>query len=88
MRRFHPSELEDFLRRVEAELPGPCVIVLIGGGAVGLKYQGAHATADLDLWSVSEDGFWAAVDRANDGMPERIPVQRAPIAAGRRPPST
>jgi hypothetical protein len=44
MRKFTTGEFEDFLRRVEGELTLPCVIVLIGGGAVGLKYKGAHAT--------------------------------------------
>ena len=65
MRKFAPSQFEDFLRRVEAELTRPCAIVVIGGGAVSLKYKGTHATSDLDLWSVSENGFWNAVDAAN-----------------------
>ena len=80
MRKFTTSEFEAFLRRVEEELILPCTIVLIGGGAVGLKYKGAHATADLDLWSVSENGFWDAVTRANGNSAEKIPVQKAPIA--------
>ena len=80
MRKFTTGEFEDFLRRVEGELTLPCVIVLIGGGAVGLKYKGSHATTDLDLWSVSENGFWEAVTRANAGAAERIPVQKAAIA--------
>ena len=80
MRRFTTGEFEEFLRRVEAELTAPCTIVLVGGGAVGLKYAGSHATADLDLWSVSESGFWQAVDRANASAAEKIPVQKAPIA--------
>jgi hypothetical protein len=37
MRKFTTREFEDFLRRVDSELTAPCVIVLIGGGAVGLR---------------------------------------------------
>lgn len=80
MRRFSTREFEDFLRRVDAELDRPCTIVLIGGGAVGLKYKGTHVTADLDLWTVSEASFWDAVERANAPPAERVPVQRASIA--------
>ncbi len=85
MRRFTAAELERFLERVDAELAKPCTIVLIGGGAVGLKYKGAHATTDLDLWSVSEGSFWEAVDRANAATPERVPVQRRPSRSRRTP---
>lgn len=53
-RKFTTQECEDFLRRIDAELDGPCEIVLVGGGAVALKFKGSHATTDLDLWSVSE----------------------------------
>jgi hypothetical protein len=63
VRKFTTTECEDFLRLVDAELPGPCQIVLIGGGAVALKYKGSHATTDLDLWSVSE--IRQVLDRAN-----------------------
>lgn len=80
MRRFSTHEFEAFFRRVDAALERPCTIVLIGGGAVGLKYKGSHVTADLDLWSVSEASFWAAVDEANAPPAERIPVQRVGIA--------
>jgi hypothetical protein len=80
MRKFTVEEFSDFLRRVDEELSEPCTIVLIGGGAVGLKYKGTHATGDLDLWSVSERGFWEAVKRANEKATAKIPVQQVPIA--------
>lgn len=54
MRRFSTADFEDFLRRVDAELKRDCNIVLVGGGAVALKYKGTHVTSDLDLWSISE----------------------------------
>ncbi|MBK7862502.1 MAG: hypothetical protein IPJ65_28625 [Archangiaceae bacterium] len=73
------------MRRVDAELSSPWQIVLIGGGAVALKYKGSHATTDLDLWSVasadsSERDFWDAVDRATAGSRVHVPIQKAPIA--------
>lgn len=85
MRRFTTTECQDFLRRIDAELDAACEIVLIGGGAVALKFKGTHATTDLDLWSVSEvkttrGGFWEAVERARDSVDEPVPVQKATIA--------
>jgi hypothetical protein len=89
VRRFTTSECEDFLRCIDAELGGPCEVVLIGGGAVALHYKGTHATTDLDLWSVSEGrrgrtvrrvGFWEAVTRARERSTAPVPVQKATIA--------
>lgn len=80
MRRFTRGDFEAFFRRVDAELTAPCTIVLIGGGAIGCAYRGTHATSDLDLWSASDAGFWAAVDRANSKSQDRIPVEKAAIA--------
>jgi hypothetical protein len=85
VRKFTTNECEDFLRLVDRELLAPCRVVLIGGGAVALKYKGSHATTDLDLWSIamanaSEREFWEAVERARSGTSEPVPIQRAPIA--------
>lgn len=87
MRKFTTTECEDFLRRIEAELDGRCEVVLVGGGAVALKYKGSHATTDLDLWTTREldaasgrGGFWEAVERARAAAAEPVPVQKATIA--------
>lgn len=96
MRRFTTTECEDFLRAIDAELEAPCEVVLVGGGAVALKYKGSHATTDLDLWSVSgppaervgattpaaasRGGFWEAVERARATAAGPVPVQKASIA--------
>lgn len=95
MRKFTTTECEDFFRAIEAELDGPCEIVLVGGGAVALRYKGTHATTDLDLWSVAEarpkkksaqrGGFWGAVDRATEKSKVPVPVQQTTIA---EPPSS
>lgn len=79
MRRFSTREFEDFLRRVDAELDRPCTIVLIGGGAVGLKYKGTHVTADLDLWTVSE-----ATPSKTSTAPRRSTSRRSSIGTSRR----
>ena len=78
MRKFSAKQLVKFLRLVDAELHRPCRIVLIGGGAVSLAYHGEHSTADLDLWSVSDQEFWDAVGRARARA--NVPVQKASIA--------
>lgn len=78
MRKFSTDEFQRFLRLVDAQLGGPCRIVLIGGGAVSLAYQVEHSTSDLDLWTVSDRKFWGAVARAQEISD--IPVQRASIA--------
>lgn len=85
MRKFTTTQCEDFLRRIDAELKVRCSIVLIGDGAVALKYEGKHTTTDLDLWSVrvhrgKEEAFWEAVDRARAAAAEPVPIQRATIA--------
>lgn len=80
MRKFTVGEFVDFFRRVDAALERDCTVVLIGGGAVGLKYKGTHQTSDLDLWKVSQKGFWDAVEKANAPPHQPIPVQKAAIA--------
>lgn len=85
LRKFTTAECEDFLRHVDGVLSHSCQIVLIGGGAVALKYDGTHATTDLDLWSVvvrngEERVFWDAVDRARALVTSPVPIQRATIA--------
>ncbi len=79
MRKFTRGDFETFFRLVDAELIAPCTIVLIGGGAIGLAYQGTHATSDLDLWS-ADASFWPAAERANAKSRESIPVEKAAIA--------
>ena len=89
VRRFTNTECEEFLRCIDGELGGACEIVLIGGGAIALRYKGSHATTDLDLGSVSErrqspgarrGGFWDAVTRASRKSNAPVPVQKASIA--------
>ena len=58
MRKFAAAQFEDFLRRVDCELKEPCTIVLIGGGAVGLRYKGSHVTSDLDLLRAASGRRW------------------------------
>lgn len=79
MRKFSSSELASFLRRIDQMLTQPCDVVLIGGGAVGLYYDGTHVTSDLDFWSVSDPEFWKAAAQVNLTEP-RVPVQHAMIA--------
>jgi hypothetical protein len=45
----HPPDFwEDLLRLIDAELEEPHTLVIIGGAAIGLRYNRAHLTTDID----------------------------------------
>lgn len=77
LRRFPPVEIEQFFLALDRLLRRPVTVTVIGGAAVGLRYDPKHTTTDLDLTPVSDAGFWAAVDRARKTHP--IPVQTVPF---------
>jgi hypothetical protein len=76
-RRFHTDELQHFLRLVDAELPQPCTLILVGGAAWSLGYRPTHTTADIELWSSSDDVIWTAAERAGEKIPRPIRVRQA-----------
>ncbi len=71
--RFPPADVEKFFLALDRELPRPVAVTVIGGAAIGLKYDPRHATTDIDLTPVSDADFWKAVERARSAHP--IPVQ-------------
>lgn len=52
-------------------------VTVIGGAAVGLRYDPRHTTTDIDLTPVSNAEFWAAVERVKSAHP--IPIQTVPF---------
>jgi hypothetical protein len=77
LRRFPPAEVEAFFLALDRQLPKPVTVTVIGGAAVGLRYDPRHTTTDIDLTPVSDAAFWAAVDRTRESHP--IPVQTVPF---------
>jgi hypothetical protein len=55
MRRYSPSELEDFLLGLDRHLIKPFTIVIIGGGAAALAYNVAAYTYDIDTMNDVSD---------------------------------
>ncbi len=75
--KFPPADIEEFFRALDRELKRPVTVTVIGGAAIGLKYDPRHATSDVDLTPVSDVEFWKAVERVRSAHP--IPVQTVPF---------
>lgn len=75
--KFPPADFEEFFRALDRELRRPLTVTVIGGAAIGLKYDPRHATSDIDLTPISDVEFWKAVDRAIVTHP--VPVQAVSI---------
>jgi hypothetical protein len=78
--RYHPEELDRFLREVDSELTEPVKIIIIGGAAVGMGYGSKKPTKDIDLWTSPIKPFWEAVERVRIRTGMRIPVNPTPEA--------
>ena len=74
--KFPPADFEEFFRALDRELRRPLTVTVIGGAAIGLKYDPRHATSDIDLTPISDAEFWKAVDRARATHP--VPYRRSP----------
>jgi hypothetical protein len=46
--RHRPQELERFVEEIDAALPGPASILVIGGAAAVLAYGATRPTDDID----------------------------------------
>jgi hypothetical protein len=47
--KFPPADFQEFFRALDRELRRPLTVTVIGGAAIGLKYDPRHATSDIDL---------------------------------------
>jgi hypothetical protein len=67
------------LKLIDAELSEPHEMVIVGGGAIGLRYTKKHVTRDLDTVTSSSDRkLWAAVRRACKMMQEAEGLPKPP----------
>jgi len=78
--RYHPDELDRFLREVDRELAEPVTIIIIGGAAVAMGYGSKRPTKDIDLWTNPDKPFWEAVERVRLRTGIFIPVNPTPEA--------
>ncbi len=74
MDRYALPEIVEFLRALDGELGEPVRVTIIGGAAIGLLYDPAHATTDIDFVPVGSAPFWAATERAAGMMSRAVPV--------------
>ncbi len=54
LRRFPPGEVEQFFLALDRELRRPVTVTVIGGAAIGLRYDPKHTTTDIDLTPVGD----------------------------------
>jgi len=76
----HPPDFwEDLLRLIDAELEEPHILVIVGGAAIGLRYNRAHLTSDIDsVTSTRDRRLWAAIDRACRKLQEQAGLEALP----------
>ena len=82
-RRFYCSELQQFLRLVDAELTKSCSLVLVGGAALALGYCPDLAVAEIELWTASDSVIWTAAERASEKIPRPIRLRQALVGQPR-----
>ncbi len=76
----HPPDFwEELLRLIDDELEEPHTLVIIGGAAIGLRYNRAHLTTDIDsVTSTRDRRLWAAIGRACRKMQEQTGLAELP----------
>jgi hypothetical protein len=80
MNGFRRAQLERFLEAVDAALPEPVVVVVIGGSAAALRYGVWRATHDIDTWSTVQATLAAAADKARAVTALDLPIQKSAVA--------
>ena len=79
MRKIPSGDFEKFLRLVDEELAEPFAIIVVGGAAIGMAYAPDHSTSDIDLMPLRSTPFWDAVERAQQRLAVRVPIQAVGI---------
>ena len=79
MRKIPSSDFEKFLLLVDEELAEPFTIIVVGGAAIGMAYAPDHSTSDIDLMPMRSAPFWDAVERAQQRLASRVPIQAVGI---------
>ena len=79
MRKIPSGDFEKFLRLVDEELAEPFTIIVVEGAAIGMAYAPDHSTSDIDLMPMRSAPFWDAVERAQQRLASRVPIQSVGI---------
>jgi tetratricopeptide (TPR) repeat protein len=75
LRKIPSGDFEKFLRLVAAELTEPFTIIVFGEAAIGMAYAPDHSTSHIDLMPLRSAPFWDAVERAQQRLAVRVPIQ-------------
>jgi len=79
LRKIPSGDFEKFLLLVDEELAEPFTIIVVGGAAIGMAYAPDHSTSDIDLMPLRSAPFWDAVERAQQRLAVRVPIQSVGI---------
>jgi Nucleotidyltransferase of unknown function (DUF6036) len=75
-----PTEIERFVRAIDANLAEPASILVIGGAAAVLGYGATRPTDDIDTFHVVQPEIRRAVEAARAATRLNIPVSFAAVA--------
>jgi hypothetical protein len=78
--RHRPQELERFVEAIDAALPEPASILVIGGAAAALAYGATRPTDDIDTFHPLTPVVQKAVEAAQRSTGLTIPVSFAAVA--------
>lgn len=80
MRTYLKTDLERFLRAVDAALERPADVILIGGAAAALQYGATRPTRDIDTWNAIHEGLSLAASSARLSTGLEVPLQQSGVA--------
>jgi hypothetical protein len=82
VRYYDRAEIERFLRAVDKALKRRATIILIGGGAVAVKYRVDLPTSDIDTFDPIGHELRRAIDRAREATGLPMPFEQSGVADG------
>lgn len=78
--RHPPTDIERFVRAVDAALSEPSSILVIGGAAAVLGYGATRPTEDIDTFHQIQAPILKAIETAREATKLQIPVSFAAVA--------
>lgn len=82
MRSYVRAEIERFLRAVDKALKRRATIIVIGGGAVVVKYRVDLPTTDIDTFNAIGHELRRAIDLAREATGLPMPFEQSGVADG------
>jgi hypothetical protein len=78
--RHPPTDIERFVRAVDAALAEPASLLVIGGAAAVLGYGATRPTEDIDTFHELQAPILEAIETAREATKLQIPVSFAAVA--------